>query len=57
MANSERAKREGERSILNKVLSELERSDKNENQRSEDKALEDFQWVIGTCGKPSVPFV
>ena len=43
MANNERAKRESERSILSKILTELERSDKNENQRLEDKALEDFQ--------------
>jgi hypothetical protein len=32
-----------ERSILSKILSDLERSDKTDNKRLEDKAFEEFQ--------------
>ncbi len=32
-----------DRSSLNKILNDLERSDKTDNQRLEDKAFEEFQ--------------
>ncbi|CAF4287771.1 unnamed protein product [Rotaria socialis] len=52
MASNERAKRDTtDRNLLNKILNDLERSDKTDNQRLEDKALDDFQSKFSSKAK------
>ncbi|CAF4127047.1 unnamed protein product [Rotaria sp. Silwood2] len=52
MATNERAKRDStDRNLLSKILNDLERSDKTDNQRLEDKALDDFQSKFSTKAK------
>ncbi|CAF4602877.1 unnamed protein product [Rotaria sp. Silwood1] len=52
MASNERAKRDPtDRNLLGKILNDLERSDKTDNQRLEDKALDDFQSKFSSKAK------
>ncbi|CAF1069447.1 unnamed protein product [Rotaria sordida] len=52
MATNERTKRDStDRNLLSKILNDLERSDKTDNQRLEDKALDDFQSKFSSKAK------
>ncbi|CAF1027205.1 unnamed protein product [Adineta steineri] len=52
MAGNERAKRDStDRSILNKIFNDLERSDKTDNEQLEDKALQEFQTKFSSKAK------